>query len=84
VAAAVTFWLGALAALDGLAGARGTPRWTWLVPLAMLVTVFAVTYLRFRAPADPFLVLLAAVGVERAYDWRMRLSPSGARPSRPT
>jgi hypothetical protein len=45
------------------AAARGTPRWVWAVPLLMLATaVFVGATQRFRQPADPFVVMLAALG----------------------
>ena len=61
--------------------ARAAPRWLWLVPLLLWAgTVpFAVNFSRFRAPIDPFLVLLAALTpaaaaprVRRAAGWRPR------------
>jgi hypothetical protein len=49
------------------AAARRTPRWVWAVPLLMLATcvLFSATQ-RFRLPADPFLVMLAALGLSAA------------------
>lgn len=45
------------------AAARRTPRWVWAVPLLMLATcVLLSATQRFRQPADPFLVMLAALG----------------------
>jgi apolipoprotein N-acyltransferase len=44
--------------------ARGAPRWLWLMPVLMLASVvFVVGETRFRAPIDPFVVLLAAVAI---------------------
>jgi 4-amino-4-deoxy-L-arabinose transferase-like glycosyltransferase len=45
--------------------ARRTPYFVWLVPLVLwLGTVpFAVNFSRFRAPLDPFAILLAALAV---------------------
>jgi 4-amino-4-deoxy-L-arabinose transferase-like glycosyltransferase len=59
-----SFWaLALLAAAGALAGAlRRAPLWFWLVPLSLMTTVFVVGYLRFRAPVDPFIVILAAAG----------------------
>jgi 4-amino-4-deoxy-L-arabinose transferase-like glycosyltransferase len=37
------------------------PRWFWLVPLSLLATLFVSGFIRFRAPIDPFLVLLASL-----------------------
>ena len=58
------FWLVTLFALLGAstAAARAAPRWVWLVPAVMLATVLAVGYIRMRAPVDPFLAILAALG----------------------
>lgn len=53
----------------GIAGAftsasRAAPRWFWLMPLLMLLSVvFIVGETRFRAPVDPFVVLLAALAL---------------------
>ena len=44
--------------------ARAAPRWLWLMPVLMLLSVaFVVGETRFRAPIDPFVVLLAALAV---------------------
>jgi 4-amino-4-deoxy-L-arabinose transferase-like glycosyltransferase len=43
--------------------ARRAPKWLWLVPLCLLTTVFITGFIRFRAPIDPFLVMLAALAV---------------------
>jgi 4-amino-4-deoxy-L-arabinose transferase-like glycosyltransferase len=50
-------------ALGGLLSraARRAPRWLWLVPLCLLTSVFVTGFIRFRAPIDPFLVMLAAL-----------------------
>ncbi len=46
------------------AAARAAPRWLWLMPVLMLLSVmFVVGETRFRAPVDPFVVLLAALAV---------------------
>ncbi len=59
----------ALLAVAGCAtaAARRAPRWVWAVPLLMLATcvLFSATQ-RFRLPADPFLVMLAALGLSAA------------------
>jgi hypothetical protein len=74
-------WL-ALAAPLLLAGvyaawrSRGPP-WLWLVPLLLLLSAAVVVgELRFRAPIDPFLVLLAALGADLVATWLRR--PAGA------
>jgi hypothetical protein len=44
--------------------ARAAPRWLWLMPVLMLASVvFVVGETRFRAPIDPFVILLAALAV---------------------
>jgi 4-amino-4-deoxy-L-arabinose transferase-like glycosyltransferase len=50
-------------ALGGLLtrGARRAPKWFWLVPACLLTTVFVSGFIRFRAPIDPFFVMLAAL-----------------------
>jgi 4-amino-4-deoxy-L-arabinose transferase-like glycosyltransferase len=46
--------------------ARRAPPWLWLMPALMLLSVmFVVGETRFRAPVDPFIVLLAALALER-------------------
>jgi len=54
------------------AAARSAPRWLWLVPALMLLSViFVVGETRLRAPIDPFVVLLAALALTA---WRPRSS----------
>jgi hypothetical protein len=43
--------------------ARRAPKWLWLVPLCLLTSVLITGFIRFRAPIDPFLALLAAAAV---------------------
>jgi 4-amino-4-deoxy-L-arabinose transferase-like glycosyltransferase len=66
----IGFWLLCLLALAGAftRAARSVPWWVWLVPvlLALSVVLVNVETPRFRAPVDPFLVLLAACGVSAA------------------
>jgi 4-amino-4-deoxy-L-arabinose transferase-like glycosyltransferase len=52
-------------ALGGLLTRRAwrVPRWLWLVPLCLATSVFVSGFIRFRAPIDPFLVMLAALAV---------------------
>jgi hypothetical protein len=60
--------LAALAALGLAMGtARGTPRAFWLAPALLLATTLLVNAEtpRFRAPIDPFLILLAVAAVSR-------------------
>lgn len=61
--------LAVLAALGLLTGAaRGTPRAFWLAPLALLASTLLVNAEtpRFRAPLDPFLLLLVAAGLSQS------------------
>ncbi len=48
--------------------ARKAPKWIWLVPalLALSVVLINVETPRFRGPVDPFLILLAAAGLASA------------------
>jgi len=65
--------------LVGIAAAwrRRGPPWLWLVPLLLLLSAtIVVGELRFRAPVDPFLVLLAALGADAVLTWLRR--PEGA------
>jgi 4-amino-4-deoxy-L-arabinose transferase-like glycosyltransferase len=75
----ISFWLLCLLALGGAftRAARAAPRWLWVIPvlLALSVVLVNVETPRFREPIDPFLVLLAACGVEAA----LRRTPVGRR-----
>jgi hypothetical protein len=65
-ASSYSFYAVALLALAGLTApaARRTPLFVWLTPaLLLLSTVFIAAWTRYRIPADPFIVLLAALGV---------------------
>jgi 4-amino-4-deoxy-L-arabinose transferase-like glycosyltransferase len=65
--------------LVGIAAAwrRRGPPWLWLVPVLLLLSAtIVVGELRFRAPVDPFLVLLAALGADAVLTWLRR--PAGA------
>ena len=55
----------ALLALAGLftRAARSAPGFVWLVPLLLATTVFVTSFIRFRSPLDPFLVMLAALAL---------------------
>jgi 4-amino-4-deoxy-L-arabinose transferase-like glycosyltransferase len=70
-------------ALGGLLtrGARQVPRWFWLVPVFLLTTLFVSGFIRFRAPIDPFLVLLAALFVVDVWEtmFGRRPKPGSAR-----
>jgi 4-amino-4-deoxy-L-arabinose transferase-like glycosyltransferase len=75
----------------GLLARRGAAqlrhRFIWLVPILTYLTSIAITsgnVQRYRAPADPFLVLLAAVGTYQAVRWAYRRrSPDGRRGAGP-
>lgn len=55
------------------AAARAAPRWLWLMPVLMLLSViFVVGETRFRAPTDPFVVLLAALALSQLVPARPR------------
>ena len=56
-------------------GIRRVPRWLWLVPLTLLTTLFVSGFIRFRAPIDPFLVMMAAVFVVDSWDSMFRARP---------
>jgi hypothetical protein len=63
-----SFWiLAALAIAGGFTGlARRVPRVLWIVPLLLWLSVAPVTTgtPRFRAALDPFVILLAAFGLQ--------------------
>jgi 4-amino-4-deoxy-L-arabinose transferase-like glycosyltransferase len=67
-----SFYVVALLALVGLShpAVRRTPAFVWLTPVVMiLTTVFIAAGIRYRVPADPFVVCLAAVGLVQAFSW---------------
>jgi 4-amino-4-deoxy-L-arabinose transferase-like glycosyltransferase len=75
-ASVYAFWVLALLAIGGAftRAARGRPRSFWWCPAALLLsTVLLFGTTRYRVPADPFFVMLAALGVLAAY---RRLAPS--------
>lgn len=53
-----------IVAQTGFLAARRAPPFVWLIPALMLISAL-VTYglERYRAPIDPFLIMLAAVGI---------------------
>jgi hypothetical protein len=70
-AAAYAFYVLLTAALAGALApaARRAPRWLWLAPLLLFAAVvFAGSEIRYRAPVEPFLALLAALAVTRQSD----------------
>ena len=65
-AAAYAFWLLALLALAGALtpAARSAPAWLWLGPILLFAgVIFAGSEIRYRAPIEPFLALLAALAL---------------------
>jgi 4-amino-4-deoxy-L-arabinose transferase-like glycosyltransferase len=75
-ASVYAFWVLALLAIGGAftRAARGRPRSFWWCPAALLLsTVLLFGTTRYRVPADPFFVMLAALGLVAAYG---RLAPS--------
>jgi 4-amino-4-deoxy-L-arabinose transferase-like glycosyltransferase len=61
---------------------RRAPPWLWLVPLTLTSIVVVTSFIRFRAPIDPFLVLLAAAGFASLTERRWR-RPGTARAADP-
>jgi 4-amino-4-deoxy-L-arabinose transferase-like glycosyltransferase len=66
----VSFWIVCVLAIAGALtrAARAAPRWLWLTPalLALSVVLVNVETPRFREPVDPFLIVLAACAVAAA------------------
>jgi 4-amino-4-deoxy-L-arabinose transferase-like glycosyltransferase len=63
------FWLLALLAVAGAftRAARAAPRWVWLFPVLLWFGVaITIGSTRYRTPVDPFVILLAALALERA------------------
>jgi 4-amino-4-deoxy-L-arabinose transferase-like glycosyltransferase len=75
-AGVISFWILCLLALAGAFTklARTAPAWIWWVPvlLAISVALVNVETPRFRAPVDPFLILLATAGLATAVGWATR------------
>jgi hypothetical protein len=65
--------------------ARAAPAFFWLVPVLLWLTtvVTAAQFSRFRAPLDPFLVMLAALALTAAAE-RVGVSRRRAASARPT
>jgi O-antigen/teichoic acid export membrane protein len=54
-------------------GLRAGPWWLWATPVLLLVSVALVgTGVRYRTPADPFVILLAAFALQRLLPMRQR------------
>jgi 4-amino-4-deoxy-L-arabinose transferase-like glycosyltransferase len=75
LAVAMLLIVGALAAAGlFVRAARAPPRSFWLVPIALWFATAAIqSGMRFRAPIDPFLIMLAAVALRAA--WVRWLAP---------
>jgi 4-amino-4-deoxy-L-arabinose transferase-like glycosyltransferase len=72
----VAFYPLVLLALGGIVVARRarTAVWPLLVPIVIVTVASALTYgqTRFRAPAEPSLVVLGAVGLAAVFSWLTR------------
>ncbi len=72
----VCFWLVLLLAIIGAFTrlARRAPRWLWAVPILLYLSVVFVNAEtpRFRAPIDPFLIMLAGCTIATAVPWLRR------------
>jgi 4-amino-4-deoxy-L-arabinose transferase-like glycosyltransferase len=77
----LAFWVLCLLALLGAftQRARRAPRWLWLVPLLLALSVVFVNVEtpRFREPIDPFLIMLAGCAIATALQ-RLRPALRGA------
>ena len=71
-----SFWILCGLALAGAFSrlTRAAPKWIWFVPLLLALSVVLVNVEtpRFRAPVDPFLILLASAGLATAVEWLRR------------
>jgi 4-amino-4-deoxy-L-arabinose transferase-like glycosyltransferase len=69
----IAFWILCALAIGGAftAAVRSAPRWLWLVPLLLALTVIFVNVEtpRFREPIDPFLILPAACALTALAAW---------------
>jgi Dolichyl-phosphate-mannose-protein mannosyltransferase len=62
------------------ARARRAPLWFWLCPAAMwAATVVLAGFIRYRAPVDPFVAMLAALGLVAAWERVRRASTKHSR-----
>jgi 4-amino-4-deoxy-L-arabinose transferase-like glycosyltransferase len=82
-AGVLSFWIFAALALAGAThrAARRVPGFVWLLPAAMYLSVvfLAAETPRYRAPLDPFILLLAAIAVTQLSASVARTSPEGGR-----
>jgi hypothetical protein len=63
-----------------LGNPRRAPPWLWAIPVLMLSTILVLATNRFRSPIDPFIILLAALGLARL-GRRFTRSPEPDRPA---
>lgn len=66
--AVLSFYLALLLAVVALFGrrVREAPPWMWaIIPLALIGVLFIAGNMRYRQPIEPFIVFLAALGIER-------------------
>ena len=79
----VSFWVLLALAIAGLFTAvrREAPRWLWAFPVLywLSVTFVNLETPRFRAPIDPFFILLAACAVATAAHWALGLGRAPVR-----
>lgn len=73
------------AAQVGLLSSRRAPLFVWAIPALLLLPALAIYGIpRYRAPIDPFLVMLASVGLVAAFDrWADRRGSSGLTAAEP-
>jgi 4-amino-4-deoxy-L-arabinose transferase-like glycosyltransferase len=72
------FWILGLLALAGAAtrAARRAPAALWWIPaLILLSSLFILGATRYRSPADPFLILLAALAISTGWTRLVRREP---------
>lgn len=76
----IAFWILCMLAIGGAftRAIRAAPRWLWMVPLLLALTVIFVNVEtpRFREPIDPFLILPAACALSAMAAW-LRRAPVG-------
>jgi hypothetical protein len=72
------FWAAALLAVGGMltGSARRAPPALWACPIVILLsTVFLQGSTRYRSPADPFVIMLAALALVAVWE-RLRAAPA--------
>src|SRR3954451_2347412 len=83
--AVVCFWIFLALAIAGVfvRATRAAPWWLWTVPLLMYLSVvfLAAETPRYRAPVDPFIIILAALAVEAVTVRACSRRRSSSRPS---